>query len=254
MSCKYLYGISRSASCPNIVMHPVGAERNAAPEPMSWIKACGLAMLVSDIASPDVRRSRRNLLAHTKILERAMSSGPMLPMQFGLIATSEDEVLGVLDSRQSEIERQLDHIAGRHEVGIQAFWSEDRCLRDIANQCADIAAVYRTSQSGGYDAKLSLGRHVAERLADWRRTEERALFNRLSSKAFRAVRQTTSADMMVLRASFLVNPEEDAKLMSELAAWRDGSARGARFACIGPAPPFHFVSLRLDWPAPSRAA
>jgi hypothetical protein len=45
-----------------------------------------LAALVSDVGATPVTRTRRNLLAHTAVLEQAMPNATVLPLRFGTVA------------------------------------------------------------------------------------------------------------------------------------------------------------------------
>ena len=78
------------------------------------------AILYSSAQKKKYLASRRNLLAHERVLEEAMEAGyrNLLPLQFGLCVESWEEVLDLLiTSRRDELEQLLNNLSGYREGG-----------------------------------------------------------------------------------------------------------------------------------------
>ena len=81
----------------------------AAP-PCRLLPAGSLAALVSDVPPGPVAQTRRNMVAHTSVLERAIARTDVLPLRFGTVAPDADR-LRPLRRRQRQ---PLRHRLARH--------------------------------------------------------------------------------------------------------------------------------------------
>src|SRR5215212_5694432 len=68
----------------------------------------GLAALVSDAPKVPVKASRRNLMAHSRVLQSVIAHTCVLPMRFGVVMPSRDAVVEQL--LMANEERLLDHL------------------------------------------------------------------------------------------------------------------------------------------------
>src|SRR5918911_441390 len=60
---------------------------------LTQTEAGGLAALVSPVEGEKLRATRRDLLSHSAVLERAIAAGPVLPLRFGIVLRDEEAVL-----------------------------------------------------------------------------------------------------------------------------------------------------------------
>lgn len=63
--------------------------------------------------SPDL------VLTHERVVEELMDRRPLLPLRFGTMLASEDELVAAVTARQDELGRALDHVRGRAELGLR---------------------------------------------------------------------------------------------------------------------------------------
>lgn len=252
----YVYGVMRAGDVIPLTAVPVGAGREGGAVPVSAAAFGGLAAIVTPAPEGEIARTRRNMLAHTRILEALMPAGPILPMRFGIVAASAAALTAALLPRETELGGLLVHYAGCAELGVRAAWPREACLAQIAAENPELAALHARAAvagTGAYQARIDLGRRVADLIEAWRRRMERALLARLAPHARTYSVGAPDTDMTVLRAEFLVDLAGEAAVLAELAAWnRDGGGL-AEIRCVGPAPIYNFVSLHLDAPQAARA-
>src|ERR687883_1618233 len=63
-----------------------------------------LAALVSPVEGEELRATRRDLLSHSAVLERAIAAGPVLPLRFGIVLRDDDAVTQeLLEPRRDEL-------------------------------------------------------------------------------------------------------------------------------------------------------
>lgn len=182
--------------------------------------------------------------AHEAVVEAVMERGTVLPMRFGVMFPSLEEISRFLAGRAGEFLERLEALAGRHEWGITVTSSP-------ANAAVPMSG--RTGE-GGRDY---LSRRREERDEASRRTDEltgvaAALHDVLLSLADDGVIQPgrlgADGSVPVLRASYLV---ADADRETFRRAAEDGLAAappdlGLAGELTGPWPPYHFASPHVD--------
>lgn len=91
--------------------------------PIYTIAHRGMAAVVSDLESDRIRPQRRNLAAHRAVLSGLMAvEEAVLPMRFGTIAATANEIKSLLASNRETFASQLKQIAGKLEMGVRVVW------------------------------------------------------------------------------------------------------------------------------------
>lgn len=246
VSTRYVYGFARAKDVKAIAEPGIG-EPGA---PVEIVSRAGLAALVSDAPPGDVPADRRNLDAHSRVLQAAFESFPVLPMRFGVVVPDDGELEdGVLARGGDEIGRLLAEVEGRAEHRVTAYYNENVVLAEIVADNPPVARLREqirgVSRDAGYYLRIRLGELVAEAMRRKRRDDESHILQRLRPLAAAHAREEELPEAIVVKASFLIEQqsEEDFdRAVKELA----GEARGRmRFKRVGPLPPYSFVDVHL---------
>lgn len=258
-----LAAIPRDASAPvwlyAILPGDVSDEIEAAPLPgggaPGLLRLGRLALLAGEAPAAEVRRTRRNMLAHAKALEAALAAGPVLPMRFGLIAAAGDAAAAA-ERQEEALCARLAALEGRAEYGLRISWEQPAAMAALAAARPDLAAERaRLAKRGeaGRPAMIELGRVVGEALAERRKAAQKALLKALVPLADDHVLRAPETDLEALRAEFLLRRDgaEEFLAAARAAAEATGFAEGPpALRWIGPSPAYNFVDIRLD-PAPA---
>ncbi|MBI2982849.1 MAG: GvpL/GvpF family gas vesicle protein, partial [Chloroflexi bacterium] len=131
-----------------------------------------LAAVVSDSPVVEYESDRRNLMAHTLVLEEVLKQWDLLPVRFGTVApdvaTIEERLL---KRRFGELHELLHGMTGRVELGLKAFWYEQAIFEEIVaedpaiRKIRDALAGRRPEES--YYERRHLGELVEQ--AMWRK-------------------------------------------------------------------------------------
>jgi hypothetical protein len=199
----------------------------------------GLAALVSDVPPGTVRAKRRDLLAHSDVLQAAFAGGTVLPLRFGTVFDDDAAVVDeLLAARHDELVGLLRSLDGLAELTVKADFSEDEVLAEIVHEDQQVA---RLRAQGGRDVEL--GEAVARALAARRERAAAHVLDSLDRLAREVSVDELRGEYEVLRASFLVERAQlepfDAR-MDELAREHAGTVL---FRYVGPLPPHSFVKL-----------
>jgi Gas vesicle synthesis protein GvpL/GvpF len=234
VASTYVYGVGRAtAAAPSC--------RGLAGAPVDLVRHGELAAIVSSIPSTTVRARRQDLMRHSDVLQAAFDRDTVVPMRFGtLFPSGDDLVAGLLAPRHDALVGLLERFGGLAELTVRAFFLEQPVLAEIVREDREVARL-----RGGPD-RLRLGEAVAAALAAKRDREADRIVSRLVRHARDVVVEERHAELEVMRAAFLVERAAIEKFdvaMNEIALERDGVVR---FKYTGPLPPHHFVEDRWD--------
>jgi hypothetical protein len=87
------------------------------------VTAGDLSAAVSRVSRTRLRPERKHLLAHQAVLRRLMEHSTVLPAAFGLVARNDEAIRGLLLESQELFRKQLEHVAGKVEMGLRVSWS-----------------------------------------------------------------------------------------------------------------------------------
>ncbi|MCW2319046.1 hypothetical protein M2322_004615 [Rhodoblastus acidophilus] len=209
-----------------------------------------VALMTSPIAEPEILPSRRNMLAHTKILEELTRDLPILPFRFGMIARDIDAVEALLASRAEKMRATLDDLADKIEVGLRLTFREDKVFQRLAADHPELRqrseSLARRSGAEAHNGKIALGRDVNERLAQRRAALATEVSRRLEGFAERRVEHDMREDMAVYHAALLVRRAREPDLFAEIGRIEAEIGDHVAMTYVSPAPPYHFVSLQID--------
>ncbi|PIU55198.1 MAG: hypothetical protein COS88_05310, partial [Chloroflexi bacterium CG07_land_8_20_14_0_80_51_10] len=98
---KYIYGIIEEPEPRRFNFSGVGDAEVYA------INHQKLAAVVSDTGFEEIDPTRKNVRAHTVVQDELLKSYTLLPMGFGMIAGSKDDVLKLLEKNYHGLTREL---------------------------------------------------------------------------------------------------------------------------------------------------
>src|SRR5919199_4127901 len=211
-----------------------------------------LAAVVSDATRDDYNVTRENLLAHQRVITQAMTRSDVLPVAFGTVAQSDQQVQErLLHGAADELHRALAAVRGRIELELKVLWNEERVFADIVAENADIRAL-RDSLAGQppevtRDERIQLGQRVAAALQRKSEAEAAALLDALKPLVVETRVNNNLGDMMLLNAAFLVDKGQEQAFDATVQALSEAPPGRQIFQYVGPLPPYNFVDLRLQW-------
>lgn len=238
---QYVYGIvEANATAPR--------GRGIGNAPLKLVIDGGAAALVSEIRDRNVRLGRDEVLAHSRVLERAMARGTVLPMRFGVVMRGPDEVRRrLLQEHGEDLRAQLDALRGKIEIRIRATYDEQKLLGEVLRDNPDIAALRRSlagqPEDATYYERIRLGELVAAAVARRREGDRWAILDALSSAALALDETEPGHERVVVNVSFLVEHERLKAFNQALDEVADAYGGRIAFKYTGPLPPHSFVVL-----------
>ena len=86
----------------------------------------------------DKKELTKHVAIHQKVNEEVMKDYDVVPMAFGIIAPSVDEVLRILETVYLQFKTALINTAGKTEFAVQVWWDPKKLLEELANTNPEI--------------------------------------------------------------------------------------------------------------------
>jgi len=211
-----------------------------------------LAAVVSDTPIVDYEESRRNMMAHTLVLEEVMQQFTLLPVRFGTVAPKAEIIIDqVLKRRYGELISHLEDVEGRVELGLKAFWYEEIVLREIVEENLPIrhlrdSLMGRSAEETYYD-RIRLGEWINTAMEKKRDEDAEKILERLRPLVYKSRANKVITDKMVLNAAFLVERSHEAEFDQAVRQLDADMSKRLMFKYVGPVPPYNFVNIIVHW-------
>ena len=208
-----------------------------------------LAAVVSNTPLVVYDPTRENVFAHEQVNETAMRDFTVLPMAFGALFRTEQDIVELMRGTYDALHDVFAKMEGKVEFGLKVNWDRDRVIAEIEQENEEIRNLKEqiTAKTTGstYFARMQLGRMVENALSEQADAYVREVYSSLRDAAVASRANKPIGDRMIMNAAFLVErnrePEFDQKV-KEIAAKYEGKLS---FKYSGPWPPYNFVHIRL---------
>jgi hypothetical protein len=240
---KYVYCVI-SATDP-LRFGPIGI--GAKPAEVHTINYKDIAAVVSDTPIEVYDPTRDNVLAHERVSESVMQSHTVIPMSFGTVFKTRDDIVELLRSAYHAFHDVLNKMEDKLEFGLKVLWDRDVIIREIEREDEDIRRLKKeiASQKGStYFARVQYGRMIEHALQALSERYVADIFTQLRDVCVASRANKPIGDRMIMNAAFLVTREQEPAFdarVKKIGAHYDTLT----FRYTGPWPPYNFVNIRL---------
>jgi gas vesicle protein GvpL/GvpF len=240
---KYVYCIIESSE--PLRFGPVGL--GADPSDVFTVHYKNLAAVVSDAPLEVLDSTRENVLAHERVNETVMREHTVIPMSFGTIFKTREDIVELLRSAAEAFGDVLNKMQNKLEFGLKVLWDRDQAIREVEGEDEDISRLKKeiSGQKGPtYFARMQYGRLIDTALQTKSERYVADILEQLREVSVASRINRPIGDKMIMNAAFLISrdqePAFDAKVKSIA-----GRFDTLTFKFTGPWPPYNFVNIRL---------
>ena len=209
----------------------------------------GLAAVVSNTPLVVYDPTRENVFAHEQVNETVMHEFTVLPMAFGALFRTEEDIVELIRGTYDALRDVLAKMEGKVEFGLKVNWDRDKVTAELEEKDDEIRhlkeqIVSRTTGST-YFARMQLGRLIETALTDQADAYIREVYSQLRDTAVASRANKPIGDRMIMNAAFLIERDREAEFdqkVKEIASKYEGKLS---FKYTGPWPPYNFVHIRL---------
>ncbi|HEX2436865.1 MAG TPA: GvpL/GvpF family gas vesicle protein [Methylomirabilota bacterium] len=240
---KYVYCIVAAAE--SLRFGPIGF--GAPPGEVYTVLYEDIAAVVSDAPMEVLDATRENVLAHERVNEAVMKYQTVIPMSFGTVFKTRDDIVELLRGAHGAFQDVLAKMENKVEFGLKVLWDRDAMIRHLEHEDEDIRRLKSeiAAQKGStYFARVQYGRLVEGALQS--RSEEYVgeIFAALRDVSVASRANKPIGDKMIMNAAFLVEREREAAFDGRVKTL-GATHESLTFRYTGPWPPYNFVNIRL---------
>ncbi|PYV63709.1 MAG: hypothetical protein DMG97_37025, partial [Acidobacteria bacterium] len=144
-----------------------------------------IAAVVSKTAVAIFDPTRENALAHEHVIETVMKNYTIIPMSFGTVFRTDDDIRQVLKSIYSSLKDVLKQMAGKLEFGVKVNWDRDQIIDELQQHDEELRKfhqeIVRKQLRSTYFARMQLGRMIDKALAERATLYVREIYEALRS-------------------------------------------------------------------------
>jgi hypothetical protein len=240
---KYVYCVIPTSK--PLTFGPIGI--GAEPTEVHTINFMDIAAVVSDTPIELYEPTRQNVLAHERVNETVMRQHTVIPMSFGTVFKTREDIHQLLRSAYDAFKDVLVKMEDKLEYGLKVLWDRDRIIEELEREDEDIRRLkveISTQHGSTYFARMQYGRMVDAALQTRSERYVQVIFDELRPVAVASRANRPIGDKMIMNAAFLVRrnkePDFDSAVKTIGAKYEH-----LNFKYTGPWPPYNFVNIRL---------
>jgi hypothetical protein len=242
---RYVYGIVQSKDPVSFGRSGIGGSS----ETVFTVNYQDIAAVVSNTSVYIFDPTRENALAHEHVIETVMKNYTIIPMSFGTVFRTDNDIREVLKSIYPSLKDVLHQMSGKFEFGLKVNWDRDQIIEDIKSDDEEIRQfhqeIIRKHLQSTYLARMQLGRMIDKALAERSIGYVREIYEALRGVCVASRDNQPIGDKMIMNAAFLVERQREPQFDSAVNKIARKYAQRLKFKYTGPWPPYNFVNIRL---------
>src|SRR5690606_19208489 len=193
----------------------------------------------SDVCSSDLRE---NVLAHELVNETVMREHTVIPMSFGTIFRTRDDIIELLKSTYRAFDDVLEKMNDKIEFGLKVLWDRDKVISRLEESDEEIrrlkGEITGNAQSSTYFARMQLGRLVEAALENSANRYVVDIHESLKPVAVASRSNKPIGDRMIMNAAYLVERSREQEFDEAVKALSSKYDDQLSFKYTGPWPPY----------------
>jgi hypothetical protein len=240
---KYVYCVIQSERPLSFGLLGIGPD----PAEVHTVHYKNIAAIVSNTPMVVQDPTRDNVLAHQRVNETVMQHHTVIPMSFGTVFKTADDIMELLRSAYEAFTDVLNKMQDKFEFGLKVLWDRDEIIRGIEEEDEDIRRLKGeiSSQKGStYFARMQYGRLIDQALQARSERYVAEIFEGLRDVSVASRSNKPIGDRMIMNAAFLVARTLEQAFDTRV---KEIGQRYEKltFKYTGPWPPYNFVNIRL---------
>jgi len=245
---KYVYCIIESEYDCNFGAIGIGEDNPL----VTTIGLDGLCMVVSNHTLNKFVVNPENILNHQKVIEKVMQEfNAVIPVRFGTVAATPDEIRNLLQCRYREFSETLRAFENKVEINVKGIWKNmDTIFQEIDAQNAEIQKireeVEREPESGKKEEKMYNAGHIIQKALDEKKKQEaEQILTAFNRSVFDFKQNKIKDDNMFMNVAFLINSGREKEIDNIMDDLGECYKDRIDFIYTAPIPIFSFVDLRI---------
>lgn len=243
----YLFGVVSSTDINNLIAS-METDENI-PFPLRSVRFNDIAIVAKEVVEWKVDASDKigllkRLVIYQKVLEEIMQRQLIIPMKFGTVVDSEDDIQVILEKNYELFRQALHGMEDKVEITLVISWKLQEQLKKIAEKSAVIQKMQKEAKiSGDGNLLIVIGKNLDNELNELRCHIASEIITILAMVKNVRVNHEKLEDNIVLNASFLIARSDLDIFMKHIYQLDERFDKELNFKCLYPLPPYSFQTI-----------
>lgn len=191
----------------------------------------------------------KELISHQQKIEKIMKLSPILPVKFGTILKSKEEVKSVLEKGYFFLSNTLREVEDKIELDLVCFWNAEKAAQmayQKSKRVRNLQEKITKKKDVTFEDKIAVGKLVADYLAAKREKLRNQILKTLKKEAVESCSHALADVNMLFNQAFLVEKKKQEAFNRALNKLDSKFADLLNFRLVGPLPPYSFATLLVE--------
>ncbi|GHO93519.1 hypothetical protein KSF_035670 [Reticulibacter mediterranei] len=198
----------------------------------------------------------KDLAVHQLVIEKVMQACTILPVKFGTMTETEDEVIKFLEKGYDLLHNELDKAKRKIELDVVAWWDLQKILATLPHQNEQLQARQQEIMMKGGEVstedKIALGQLIEQELNAEKVRYQQTILETLRQETVDVLLHDLLGDKMILNAAFLLAKEHEKSFDTAIQSLDQKLLNTVNFRVVGPLPLYSFATIVFKKIAPER--
>jgi len=255
MDGKYIYGIIRTSDSAILGITGLGGTNQ-----VYTVSYRGLGCVLSDYSGTEFGSMSKEelirwLLEHQVVVEHVMREHTVLPVKFGTVLDTYDEVHDLLSQGYSQFADALSWIEDKVEVEVAATWDTNQVLQAIGQEEDIVHTREATASRPGQpplEERIHMGQMVKASMDRRRDIYRERMISFLKPVAVDVQPNALVSDELAMNVAFFIESATQEGFDSLVRQLNDLFHNRINFRIIGPLPPYSFATVEITRLSPEK--
>ncbi len=200
--------------------------------------------------SLEKEKTIKDLVTHQFVIEQVMKQWTIVPVKFGTMVESEEQVRAFLHEGYDLLSGELSRMEGKIEIDVVARWELPKVLVTLPRRNAEVLAkqqeVARKGALAGVEEKIALGKAIEQALAAEKARYRQDILHALQQLAADVRLHPPASEDMIFNGSFLLDRRDEAAFAGAVDMLDRDFENMLNFRIVGPLPVYSFATLVLE--------
>lgn len=191
----------------------------------------------------------RDLAIHERVIEKVMSRFPILPVKFGTMVETEDQLAEFLEKSYALLKNELDRTEGKIELDVVASWEAPAIVAALSRQNEQLREMQQKiapqGEQVGDEDKIMLGQLIRQALKDEKIKYQQLILRDLKQEITDVCLHDLANDEMIFNAAFLLEKKSQDAFDTAIHLLDQKLENRIYFRLVGPLPPYSFSTILL---------
>ncbi len=189
----------------------------------------------------------KDLVTHQFVIEKVMEGSTIIPVKFGTMVETEDEVIKFMEKGYFVLRNALRKMEGKIELDVVASWKLPKILAMIYSHDRRVQKKQQEIALKGDKAtvedKVALGKLIEQALNTRKVRNRYLILQTLKKEAKEICLHGLTSDEMVFNAAFLIKAHDKEKFYKTVDKLDQGFEDTLNFRLVGPLPSYSFSTI-----------